>query len=256
MYIEYRPSLSLKEYVDCYWSSKVLAQDAPVQKIMPDGCVDIIFSFIGGDSSKTLGKVIPIIVGTMTHAFEPEQDRSITEMIGIRFRPAAITAFVKVPIYEFTNKGNDLDIRGTIFGKEFYEEMPYLKSTTQRIAHIEKHLIDRLGDIYQPDRRVLIATELITGSKGRKNLNDIINSVCLSERQFERCFKSAVGISPKTFSKIVQFNHSRHYLERHPDEGLFSVALNCGYYDHSHLTKDFLRFGDLLPRACVTDFSV
>lgn len=235
MYHEYSPALSLQGLVDCYWSSKSLPGDPP-QKILPDGCVDIIFHF---------GK--PLIVGTMTYSFESIQDTDIAEMIGIRFRPAGISAFIRTPVYEFTNLQSDFDTQDTVFDRDFYEELPYLSSTISRISYIERYLLKRLECIYIPDRRIVLATKMIIENHGQRDISKIVNYVCLSERQFERCFKAAVGISPKTFSQVARFRHTRRYLKAHPDESLFSVAMACGYFDHSHLIKDFRRFGNESP---------
>jgi Transcriptional regulator containing an amidase domain and an AraC-type DNA-binding HTH domain len=69
----------------------------------------------------------------------------------------------------------------------------------------------------------------------------------LSKRQFERTFKNAIGISPKLFSRIIKFKNSVNYLRSSSTNSLYNVAIDCGYYDHSHLIKDFKEFGGTLP---------
>lgn len=84
-------------------------------------------------------------------------------------------------------------------------------------------------------------------------VNKLLDKVCLSQRQFERQFKNLTGMTPKMFSSITRFSLSEKYLRLHPNESLFSVALDCGYYDHSHLIREFKRFGGASPQALMSN---
>lgn len=243
IYNEHTPDIRLQAFVECYWSGSGLATSLVSHKVIPDGCVDILFSFSGDNSSDLFKQGQPFLNGTMTYSFDVFQPYNISDMIGIRFKPAGITAFTRVPVNHMTNMHLDMTNVETLFGTELYESLPGIKSGKERIAHIEKYLLERLSYAYQPDQRIIYTTQMIMESNGQKSIKDIIRSVCLSERQFERKFKSAVGVSAKTFSKIIRFRHASQYIISHPDESLYSAAYACGYYDHSHLIKDFKELG-------------
>lgn len=251
MYKEYIPDIRLQNLVECFWVSNDLLPDMPPQRILPDGCVDIIFSFSGDNSNFLSRQGQPFIVGTMTYSFESVHTFGIVEMIGIRFRPAGITAFTRIPINEFTNSHIDLVEVDTLFGSEFYEELPNKQTYIQRIKHIQQYLLKHMFRAYELDAKITYASSLILQNNGQLLIGDIVNSVCLSERQFERKFKSAVGVSPKTFSKVIRFRHACIYLKQNPKESLYGAAISCGYYDHSHLIRDFKRFGRELPKEVI-----
>ncbi|BCU78349.1 AraC family transcriptional regulator [Luteolibacter sp. LG18] len=60
----------------------------------------------------------------------------------------------------------------------------------------------------------------------------------LSESQFERIFKKALGTSPRQYLQRIRIEHaSRLLLET--EETIASIAQRCGYYDHSHFCKTF-----------------
>jgi len=97
-YKEYEPNKLLAPYIDTYWISDGFGGKGKFYKILPDGCVDIIFSF-----DKAKSTFLTKVVGTMTSFLEISYPQSV-EMFGIRFRPAGITAFTRVPVEEFTDK--------------------------------------------------------------------------------------------------------------------------------------------------------
>lgn len=247
IYKEYNPDIRLQPLIECFWCSSGMAVSERVHKVMPDGCVDILFSFTGNDRTGLL-EGEPFLNGTMTYSFEVFRPYGITDMVGVRFRPAGITAFSRLPVNEITDRHLGLTQVESIFSPELFEDLPDFKTNEQRISYIQEYLLGRLSKFYEPDKRIVYVTEEIIRNDGQLNVSDLINKVCLSERQFERRFKSSVGLSAKTFSKIIRFRHTCGYILSHPEESLYSVALSCGYYDHSHLTKDFKRFSGQLPK--------
>jgi hypothetical protein len=101
-YREHPPPPRLQPYVECFWSLE--SPDAvPEYPVLPDGCVDIVYSPGTG----------PQLVGTMSRTrkfgFDPGDLR-----VGVRFRPAMATGFVRAPGSETTDKLLPLsDVWGT-----------------------------------------------------------------------------------------------------------------------------------------------
>ena len=171
------------------------------------------------------------------------------EMFGIRFRPAGITAFTRVPVEELTDRDVELALVDTLFDKSFYETLPEKQSVEEMIRHTDNYLINCIPYLYHPEKQIIRAVELICFAKGQLSPAKIAYEVCLCQRHFERKFKSAIGISPKTFAKIHRFKHALRYLRDNPDQDLTSVAIECGYYDHTHLIKDFKTLSGNTPTA-------
>lgn len=247
MYREYPPENRLQDLIETYWVSDSIVDSRSTHRILPDGCVDIIFNFTSNDGTGRLLPYIPHLVGTMTSYLDIAYSPGTVQMLGIRFHPAGITAFTRIPVYELTNKTTELVLTETLFEKSFYDRLPELSTMQERIAHIENYLIDRLQYLFIPEKRIGDAIEHISNGNGLTSIKQIAEQVCLSERQFERRFKTAVGISPKMFSRITKFKHTVNFIQAHQDDSLLSIAFDCGYFDHSHLIKDFREFGGTLP---------
>jgi transcriptional regulator GlxA family with amidase domain len=160
-------------------------------------------------------------------------------MFGIRFRPAAITAFTRVPVHEFTDRHIDISLPETVFDRYFYESLQENRTVESMVNQTDNYLISKRPFLYQPEKQTLRAVDLIYLTKGKISLADLASDVCLCQRHFERKFKSAVGISPKTFAKVIRFKNALHCLNNSRDNDLLSVAIACGYYDHTHLIRDF-----------------
>lgn len=242
MYKEYLPDLRLLHLIETYWVADGVIENSVTQRVLPDGCVDIIFDF---GSNTPAG--LPKLVGTMTSLLEISYQPGRVQMMGIRFAPAGITAFTHIPVSGITNQNIELPLTETLFDKSFYERLPDMECMQERIAYINVYFLARMHKLYLPDKQIRHAVSLIQNNNGYFPVRKIAAEVCLSERQFERKFKTTIGISPKAFSNIMRFRSVRKYMETHPDESMYEIAIACGYYDHSHMNKEFQRLGSLSP---------
>jgi len=251
MYHEYPPDIRLRHLIETYWVSDVVVSSASVQRILPDGCVDIIFNFGSNDGTGRTYPYTSLIVGTITSYLDVTYFSGKTQMLGIRFRPVGITAFTRMPVYDLTNKTVELALTETLFENSLCERLPEFWTMKERIACIENYLISRLPYIFTPEKRIDYAVEYIRNENGQITVKQVADKVCLSERQLERTFKAAVGVSPKTFSRIVKFKHTIDYLRNCPQDSLYTAAIECGYFDHSHLIKDFKMLGGTQPNDLI-----
>ncbi|MFT3993568.1 MAG: helix-turn-helix domain-containing protein [Dysgonomonas sp.] len=244
MYQEYLPHPSLAQYIEVYWMSNGFVESEMTQRILPDGCVDIIISL--GENKKSEMKLFtPYIVGTMTTFLDVEYMGDV-RMLGIRFCPGGIAALTPTPIYEFTNTRIDILSFDSILDEYFYSKMNDLISIQDFLTHLNCYFYQKFLVGLEIDERINYAISLIKQENGNLPISFISSQTCLSERQFERRFKSAIGISAKMFSRIIRFNHTRHYLKSTTDN-LTETALSCGYTDHSHLIRDFKQLSGALP---------
>jgi AraC-like DNA-binding protein len=240
-YQEHCPDIRLSPFIKTYWSARGFTENGTPKKVFPDGCVEIIFTF---DSA--MGNLHPDILGTMTTLFKLKYSDPI-QMFGIRFKPAGITAFTRVPVDELTNRSVELSLVETLFDKPFYELLPEKKSVEEIIIHIDNYLLQRLPYLHNIEKQIIHAVNLIYLANGQLSLTQTAAEVCLCPRHFERKFKSAIGISPKTFARVIRFKHALHCLEGDPHKDLLTIAVECGYYDHAHLIKDFKTFSGNTP---------
>ncbi len=251
MYREYLPDVRLQHLIETYWVSDGFLSEFYTQRFLPDGCVDMLFNFTDNDGKGHLFPYIPRIVGVMTSHLNISCFSGLIQMLGIRFRPNGITAFSRIPVFELTDRAIDIDLMDTLFEKSFYDRLPEFSKMEERIIFLDQYLVGRLNDYFMTEKRIDHALEFISRTKGLVSTKQVAAEICLSERQLERRFKTAIGVSPKMFSRIIRFKSTVKYLQTYPDESLYMTALECGYFDDSHLIKDFKEFGGDLPKELI-----
>lgn len=78
-----------------------------------------------------------------------------------------------------------------------------------------------------------------------------------TKRSMERHFKEILGVSPKTFSKLIRFNASIQQLVwQHPRVSIEEIAWQMGYHDISHFVKEFREFYEKTPFDFCTNRSL
>jgi transcriptional regulator GlxA family with amidase domain len=74
----------------------------------------------------------------------------------------------------------------------------------------------------------------------------------LSGRQLERLFQQYVGLSPKSFGRILRFKQVMRLAEQRRIANWAELALIAGYYDQAHLIRDFHQFAGESPTQLFT----
>jgi len=91
-YTEITPHAALAPFIDAYWSVQGAGQEASANKIFPDGCVDIIFNL--GEDAGDMKSGKAYLIGAMTEPIVSRVSEG-TRLIGVRFKPAAFSAFYR-----------------------------------------------------------------------------------------------------------------------------------------------------------------
>ena len=87
------------------------------------------------------------------------------------------------------------------------------------------------------------------------DVNTLAESACLGYRQFKRVFSNYVGMSPKEYYRVVRFQRALYLLQNHPGMEFVDLAYSCGFYDPSHLVKDFKEFTGCSPTQYLSSHS-
>jgi methylphosphotriester-DNA--protein-cysteine methyltransferase len=69
----------------------------------------------------------------------------------------------------------------------------------------------------------------------------------MSHRHFIEVFQARVGTTPKLFQRLRRFQRALPLAQAGSDPDWAQLALQVGYYDQSHLIRDFLAFSGLTP---------
>ncbi len=250
-YCEYQASPFLSPYIETFWTFRTKDEKGRhTQRVLPDGCTDIIFNF--GDSvtsltheSRSLLTGNVYVVGTMT-ASALTQNAACCDLLGIRFRPAGMFAFMRVALHELKDRVVQLkEVEATLCRMLPPEALATLNNR-DRIRRVEAVLLRNLRN-KEEGNLVRRASVMIGRSGGRVAIQTVAREVNVSPRHLERLFREQVGVSPKRLSSILRFRALSERLYQGRSESLLQTAFAFGYFDHAHLTREFKSYAGCLP---------
>lgn len=113
------------------------------------------------------------------------------------------------------------------------------------ILNLMRHLI-KSHKVSENDN-VEKAISIILSNKGQIKIKDLLEKVYITERTLERNFLSHTGLTPKQFSKIIQFQSSINKLNQTTYNSLLDVGLEGGFSDQSHFIRTFKKYTGQTP---------
>ncbi|MCL5279476.1 MAG: helix-turn-helix domain-containing protein [Planctomycetes bacterium] len=110
-----------------------------------------------------------------------------------------------------------------------------------RLAVLEGALEEQLLSEKQ-DPILTDVLRTVSACRGSARIESLARLAGWSPRRLRRVFHEGVGVGPKMFCEIVQFNNALRVLGRPSRPDLLDVALEAGYYDQAHFIHGFQRF--------------
>jgi AraC-like DNA-binding protein len=245
IYREHPPHPGLAPYVACYWTLRghVVAGEERDRAVVPDACMDILFNLAAPEPGSAASRVI----GTMTRplAF---RDAGILDLLGVRFRAGGATPFLRFPASEVTDGTLSLSDLWGADAEDLADRLQAAADTPSRLGILEEALQTRLdAGRVAADPTILDAAALAERSGGTVEVDALARATGLGRRQLERRFLAIVGIPPKTACRVLRFQAALTKLRTAGRLSLSRVAMECGYHDQAHFTRDFRAFAGVTP---------
>lgn len=249
IYREHPPHAALVPYVACYWSlrGRLAEADAHERAVVPDACMDILFNL----APEVPGSAASQVVGTMTRPL-PVRRAGALDLLGVRFRAGGAVPFLYLSAREVTDDALALE---DVWGSDadaLTDRLRQIPDTAGRIRVLDEALRARAEEAgARADEAVLAATRLAERAGGTVDVDALARTTGLGRRQLERRFLAVVGIPPKTACRVLRFQAALARLHAPVPASLSRVALEAGYHDQAHFTRDFKAFAGVTPGAYV-----
>lgn len=114
---------------------------------------------------------------------------------------------------------------------------------------LEAWLLARLGRARAPHAATLRASVLLEAPDEDLPVSVVAREAGVSTRRLNELFQREVGLPAKRIARILRFRRALGELAENRSLDLADLALACGYYDQSHLYRDFRELAGLTPRA-------
>ena len=240
-YVERAPWLELAGVVRTVWIQSAGAA-AYVQRHLPTGGVEIHFP-IGGQ---------PQMVGPLTGpVIEVIPPRTI--LVGVRFHPGVAPPLPTV-LVDLVDERLSL---GELWGStadRLAETMAAAASPDAALDVLQGHLLHCFRRASRVDPLVSEATRLLMPWQPVE-IRTLAEHLAISTSQLRRRCLHAVGLGPKTLQRTLRFQGFLALAQaratssgRRDADGVAGLAVDVGYADQAHLSRECKRLTGLSPR--------
>ncbi|HXR91218.1 MAG TPA: helix-turn-helix domain-containing protein [Steroidobacteraceae bacterium] len=251
MFSSYR-SAPLSEFVEDFWHYEGYVAPRARELILPSGTFELVLNLRANElriyDPRHLERFRrfsgAIVSGPYAGCFASDAAQEVAVM-GVHFKPGGAFPFLPLPAEELVDTHVDLS---ELWGKEaeaLRERL--LGSNPQERFHVLEAMLTRRMTADTRRHRAVIGALRAFGSCGRSPVARLAANIGVSERRLLDVFRSEVGLTPKMFGRISRFQGALTAL--HPSDAAdwAQLACVCGYFDQSHLIRDFLEFSGLSP---------
>lgn len=168
-------------------------------------------------------------------------------VMGVHFKQGGAFPFLGVPADELADTHIALE---TVWGRcagEIREQVCATASPLKRFRLLEETLLRHLFRPLTHHAAVALALDTLARSSSRALVRKLAREAGPSERRFIDVFRFEVGLKPKLFNRVLRFQRVLRLLPRIPASNWAQLALDEGYFDQSHLIRDFLAFSGFAP---------
>ncbi|TCO65702.1 helix-turn-helix domain-containing protein [Actinocrispum wychmicini] len=240
-YVERAPLPELAGAVRTVWIQRT-GPAVYVQRHLPTGGVEIHFP-IGGH---------PQLVGPLT-APAIEAIPAHTTVVGVRFQPGTAPPLPTVLDDLVDQRLGLTELWGPSVDR-LVEAMALAGTPERALMVVQAHLVrefrraDRLDPLVGEAVRALMPWHPV-------DIDTLATHLTLSASQLRRRCLHAVGVSPKVLQRTLRFQGFLALAQagatasgRRGTDGIAGLAVDAGYADQAHLSRECLRLTGLTPR--------
>lgn len=250
-YFEAAPCAALQPYIRCFWGT-VHPVIAPAQAVsdlvVPDTCCDVIFTV--NHSANTLESSFCGTSDTTFAAYTYSQKPYLRSVFGIRFYAWSAVAFSEDSLSGSKNEVSDADSHFSALRKTLAPQLFEVDTLSERISIAENFLLHHM----HPERSSALVQNAIyemLSHRGNLRTDSLSLTLHVSTRQIERRFQEETGLSPKQLATLIRYQYLWEGLLQRRFRSLADAALELGYTDQSHLSREFKRYHTLTIREAL-----
>lgn len=169
-------------------------------------------------------------------------------MIGVNLKPTALYKITGMDACRFTDKGIPAQ-------HIWHQQIIQLQQQLQQEAN-DAACITLLNNFFLSlikNKNITINNfdqliDIIIQKQGNITENEIFKMLPVSERTLQRYFKKQLGVSLKTYIRILRNLNLFKKITQNPDIPFLDIIYSLGYFDYSHFIKDFKKMTGHTPK--------
>ena len=245
-YQEYPIQPPLSEFVKCLWFlQKTFSVEDNCETVLPDSYFEYINNlgdpfYILEDGIK---RFLPptFTIGILKAPLELYCDGEI-RIIAARLYPWGARYLLGESIHDFCKRGLNTHFRLNA------ELFPAALKEAEARQHLE-HLLSNKWSHHKQEKEVITEAIKLLYTNTDMKIEDLADYLFKGKRSIQIKFQSDYGTTAKRLSLNFRFDKLKQKLMENPSAELKQLALEFGYTDPSHFTKDFKAFSGMTPTA-------
>ena len=252
-----KPQYVLSPYIRHYWYSNVDDRQMTIDKIIPMGCIYMLFHLGNNRLCDYRKKELrpDVFVCGQSMEYSDVGPSGYTELFTVVFQPYAASIFFNMPANLFKDQRIDVNDIGDLQLIELTNKVKEAFDIQECINLVEKFMINRLTLYHDFNLKRIVTTVNDMVIHPEHNLNNLADIACYSPKQYSRLFMNIVGTTPKNLTRIIRLQKAL-YMLRYSKLNMTQIAYNCGYTDPSHMNHEFRFFTDCTPLQYVSSYSL
>lgn len=197
-------------------------------------------------ATAALRKPRAVLIGqpTMLTTRQGGRDFSVYQ---IEFQPGVLHRLTGLPADRLTDLHVDAEAVFPIGFRAVADAIVDTDSPEGMIALAERYLLAIDSAPLPPHSPALDWASRQLAGDTPISIGAVANTLGMTSRHLHRLFLERVGVGPRLFARIARFDRAVRLLNAHPQDGLWTAAIDATYYDHQHMARDFHDFTGLSP---------
>jgi len=254
MFLSIRPAAPLAPFVDSLWFGAHGALPHQRERSLPTGCVDIVIPLLQDDilryadeSATRAQRLRGGVVQGPHDRFSVRGTEGRSVVVGAHLRPGGASALFGGAAPELRNRTLLLEDLWGPSALDLRDRLQHAPSPQAALLQLQSHLLHRIGRAPHRDPMVERAIEAMHREPARALIAPVQRASGASPAHFIRRFEAAVGLTPKRYARVLRFNALLPSLVRTGPRDWAQFAVGAGYFDQSHLIRDFRRLAGVTP---------
>ncbi|MET2714988.1 helix-turn-helix domain-containing protein [Streptomyces harbinensis] len=261
--IRARPAPVLREYVDSYVGFDLRGFPTGVHCGPPGRALTAVISLseplevaAGVDDGSPVTRFGSVAGGLMARSVAIHHDGR-QQGVRIALTPLGARAVYGMPSAELAHRLVPLDALLGALAAELVDRLRSATTWAARFAALDALLLRAVqrgrgahGDRVRGVRpEVAEAWRRLVAARGRLQVGAVAAELGWSRRYLAERFRGEVGLSPKTFARVLRFEHAHALATAQDPPPWADVATVAGYADQAHLVRDWREFTGRSPTA-------
>lgn len=162
---------------------------------------------------------------------------------------ATIRLLLGMPMHEMADRVVPLDALLGRAARELGSALAEANDRDHRVHLLDAALRQHLHNAEPPSRQQHHALRLLR-TRPDLDISAIASEIGWSRKHMAERVRDAIGVGPRAFRRLLRFQTLTRLIGQEADQPNWAgLAVEAGYYDQSHMIREFGEFSGLTPSA-------